>query len=300
MATEFYKLPTINDEADTISFCDAVNGLATSMDQTLEDMRLEFISNPYQLPAATKGSLGGVRIGDGWINYSDGEITPKDSKYVLPAANKDNLGGVKAGQNIGIDSFGKINVEEGAYNLDDFKSDMFANQAITTAKIREGAVTEAHLASDISATINKVNNLFKNYEIYKFPLEVDSSQRGTFVVRQFGGKWIVLAEINTNFYSIGINNLELKIGKYGNVLLSDILSDFGSFLVPVGVYGYTSTTAKDLNSYCFLEVDAGNNVAKAKIIGAGAENTNSGAGRGPNRGTTYYNINSIYSGVTIL
>lgn len=188
MATEFYKLPTINNEADTVSYCDAVNGLATSADQTLEDMRLEFTSNPYQLPAATKGSLGGVRIGDGWLAYSDGEITPKDSKYVLPAANKDTLGGIKAGQNIGITDKGAINVEAGAYNLDNFGTAQIRDLAVTTEKLKTLSVDTDNAATEIPTILQTVYNQYKNPTNYYYRIGPSSYNGvGTLVVSIWGG-----------------------------------------------------------------------------------------------------------------
>lgn len=151
MATSHYSLPTVDPDS-TLSFPDAVNGLANSTDAVLHGVQVGFEKPKYTLPPATSETLGGVRIGDGFRVYGDGLLTTTAERFELTPATADTLGGVAVGKNVTNDG-GAIGIGEGAFASVEVDGSKLANGAVTLGKISTAAVNEqkcdARLLNDI-------------------------------------------------------------------------------------------------------------------------------------------------------
>lgn len=112
MPTPNYNLPTVSD-ADVINGAAQITGLANAVDEALDTVA-QSIPAPYVLPAATSGTLGGVKIGEGVNVASDGTISVEGGgggSYVLPAATSATLGGIKVGTGLTITPDGLLSVD---------------------------------------------------------------------------------------------------------------------------------------------------------------------------------------------
>lgn len=280
MATEFYNLPTVNNEKNTFSFVDSVNGLATSVDETLEQMVDEFHAHPYHLPTATKQQLGGVRIGDGWDVYSDGEITPKDTKYVLPKATNETLGGIIAGQNI-ICEKGKVSLDEGAYKLDDYTTEMFRDGAVTTDKLADTSIAADKCIATIPAEINKLVNSFNNWQRWKFTAGTGLYSYymhvlvfklgGAYVVSTYrtGGYITVSDGASFTLYPTGKKETETSL----TTQMSELFPNIQKFTVPLGAWNYSKTSPIP-DSYAYMEILPAQNSGYFHLLGKAKGETN--------------------------
>lgn len=66
--------------------------------------------NAYDLPTASKTTLGGVKVDGSTITITNGVIKANYTPYSLPVATATTLGGVKIGSNINVSSDGTISV----------------------------------------------------------------------------------------------------------------------------------------------------------------------------------------------
>lgn len=181
MSTSNYSLPTVSDDS-TMSFCDAVNGLATATDAVLHGIAEGYDDDPYTLPVATSQTLGGVRIGDGFKVYSDGLLTTSAERFELAPATKATLGGVIAGKNIDVTDAGAISVGEGAFKEGD----------ITTAQLGTGSVQTRHM-QDTAVTQEKLDG-----EIYQMLANPQGGwdQAATFDIGSlYGGTWFPVCRV---------------------------------------------------------------------------------------------------------
>ena len=300
MATEFYNLPTVNNEKNTFSFVDSVNGLATSVDETLEQMIDEFHAHPYHLPTATKQQLGGVRIGDGWDVYSDGEITPKDSKYVLPKATNETLGGIIAGQNI-ICEKGKVSLDEGAYKLDDYTTEMFRDGAVTTDKLADTSITADKCIATIPAELNKLVNSFKNWGRWRFTASETSLYSGYMDVLVFklGGAYVVSTYRVSNYVPIGDGTSftlypsdQTTHETSSNTQLSELFPNTQRITVPLGLWNFEGTSPIP-DSYAYMEILPTQNSGYFHLLGkAKGETKITGPKRAPTVRAAGVNIGS--------
>ena len=99
----------------------------------------------YTLPAATKTTLGGVKVGSNLSVTADGTVSATDTKYTLPAATKTKLGGVMPDNTtVATTSTGVLSVKDGGIT-----SAKLADGAVTAGKIADGAITSDKLASGV-------------------------------------------------------------------------------------------------------------------------------------------------------
>ena len=153
MGTTYYGLPQVDPDS-TLSFPDAVNGLATATDAVLHGIQKGFEGDEYEPPIATRDTLGVVRVGHGFKVYSDGLITRSVEPFKLKPATDKTLGGIVAGRNITASEDGRIGIGFGAFSgTEQIKTSEIAAGAVTTAKLATPAVEERNVDSTV---VNKL------------------------------------------------------------------------------------------------------------------------------------------------
>lgn len=161
MATNYYKLPTVDPDS-TLSFPDAVNGLANATDAVLHGVQSGFERKEFDLPTATSERLGGVRIGRGFDVYSDGLLTTKIGSYQLPAATDKVLGGVAIGKNVTASERGEIGIGSGAMANLEANSTTLKIAGVDTEDLADYAVSAANIPTSILSVISNVPTIWKN------------------------------------------------------------------------------------------------------------------------------------------
>lgn len=153
MGTTYFGLPQIDPDS-TLSFPDAVNGLATATDAVLHGIQKGFEGDEYEPPIASRDTLGVVRVGHGFKVYSDGLIARSAEPFKLEPATDKKLGGIVAGRNITADEDGRIGIGSGAFSgTEQIKTADLAPGAVTTAKLATPAVEERNVDSTV---VNKL------------------------------------------------------------------------------------------------------------------------------------------------
>ena len=153
MGTTYFGLPQVDPDS-TLSFPDAVNGLATATDAVLHGIQKGFEGDEYEPPIASRDTLGVVRVGHGFKVYSDGLITRSAEPFKLEPATDKKLGGIVAGRNITAAEDGRIGIGSGAFSgTKQIKTADLAPGAVTTAKLATPAVEERNVDSTV---VNKL------------------------------------------------------------------------------------------------------------------------------------------------
>lgn len=153
MGTTYFGLPQVDPDS-TLSFPDAVNGLATATDAVLHGIQKGFEGDEYEPPIASRDTLGVVRVGHGFKVYADGLITRSAEPFRLEPATDKKLGGIVAGRNITADEDGRIGIGSGAFSgTEQIKTADLAPGAVTTVKLATPAVEERNVDSTL---VNKL------------------------------------------------------------------------------------------------------------------------------------------------
>lgn len=163
MSTQYYGLPTVDPDS-TLSFPDAVNGLANATDAVLHGIQTGFEGEPYDLSVASSDVLGGVRVGDGFEVFSDGLLTTTVKRFELEPATKDKIGGVLIGKNMTVDSKGHLGVGSGAFADTNVKTENLVGGAVTNEKIADGGVVQTNLAPDVENAFTGVDRIWTTAE----------------------------------------------------------------------------------------------------------------------------------------
>lgn len=192
MATDYFKLPTVNDANAAMGFVDAANALAVASDAVLSDISDSFEKDPYELQPATTADIGGVRIGKGLATYTDGRLVQSIAQYRLPPATSKELGGVRPGRNVSYDKDGRIGVELNAYNVSIFDTAQFAQGAAKSRNINAGAVTQAKMQGSVFNALNAAQDFYK----------IDSWQSGGFHLNNTYADSVW--EFSKNVYVVGV------------------------------------------------------------------------------------------------
>lgn len=165
------------DPDSTLSFPDAVNGLATATDAVLHGIQKGFEGDEYEPPIASRDTLGVVRVGHGFKVYSDGLITQSAEPFKLEPATDKKLGGIVAGRNITAAEDGRIGIGSGAFSgTEQIKTADLAPGAVTTAKLATPAVEERNVDSTVVNKLKLPAQMWNSTQVTEI-WNVDSSSR---------------------------------------------------------------------------------------------------------------------------
>lgn len=172
MGTTYFGLPQVDPDS-TLSFPDAVNGLATATDAVLHGIQKGFEGDEYEPPIASRDTLGVVRVGHGFKVYADGLITRSAEPFKLEPATDKKLGGIVAGRNIIADEAGRIGIGSGAFSgTEQIKTSEIAAGAVTTAKLATPAIVEGNVDSTLVNKLKLPAQMWNTSQITKFCEEV--------------------------------------------------------------------------------------------------------------------------------
>ena len=172
MGTTYFGLPQVDPDS-TLSFPDAVNGLATATDAVLHGIQKGFEGDEYEPPIASRDTLGVVRVGHGFKVYADGLITRSAEPFRLEPATDKKLGGIVAGRNITADEDGRIGIGSGAFSgTEQIKTADLAPGAVTTVKLATPAVEERNVDSTVVNKLKLPSQMWNTSQITKFCEEV--------------------------------------------------------------------------------------------------------------------------------
>lgn len=176
MGTTYFGLPQVDPDS-TLSFPDAVNGLATATDAVLHGIQKGFEGDEYEPPIASRDTLGVVRVGHGFKVYADGLITRSVEPFKLKPATDKKLGGIVAGRNITADEDGRIGIGSGAFSgTEQIKTSEIAPGAVTTAKLATPAVEERNVDSTVVNKLKLPSQMWNSTQVTEI-WNVDSGSR---------------------------------------------------------------------------------------------------------------------------
>lgn len=168
MGTTYFGLPQVDPDS-TLSFPDAVNGLATATDAVLHGIQKGFEGDEYEPPIASRDTLGVVRVGHGFKVYSDGLIARSAEPFKLEPATDKKLGGIVAGRNITAAEDGRIGIGSGAFSgTEQIKTSDLAPGAVTTAKLATPAVEERNVDSTVVNKLKLPSQMWNTSRITEF------------------------------------------------------------------------------------------------------------------------------------
>lgn len=176
MGTTYFGLPQVDPDS-TLSFPDAVNGLATATDAVLHGIQKGFEGDEYEPPIASRDTLGVVRVGHGFKVYADGLITRSAEPFKLEPATDKKLGGIVAGRNITADEDGRIGIGSGAFSgTEQIKTSEIAAGAVTTAKLATPAVEERNVDSTVVNKLKLPSQMWNSTQVTEI-WNLDSDKR---------------------------------------------------------------------------------------------------------------------------
>lgn len=204
MGTHYYSLPTVDPDS-TLSFPDAVNGLANATDAVLHGVQTGFEGDPYTPPIAGPDQLGVVRIGAGFKVYSDGLLATEADPFVLKPSTDSKLGGIYAGKNVVIDDAGHISIGEGAFASKLVGTAELASGAVTNAKLATPAVTQDNLDGTVYNGLVLPEQMWKSSQV----TAISDAERGSLTInfRKLTDKIAVVsfAPIDTNYFTSSVD-----------------------------------------------------------------------------------------------
>lgn len=210
MGTTYFGLPQVDPDS-TLSFPDAVNGLATATDAVLHGIQKGFEGDEYEPPIASRDTLGVVRVGHGFKVYADGLITRSAEPFRLEPATDKKLGGIVAGRNITADEDGRIGIGSGAFSgTEQIKTSEIAAGAVTTAKLATPAVEESNVDSTVSNKLKLPSQMWNSMQVTEI-WNVNSDRRVVnFHLRKLTDKIAIVVPFFNCVYG---NDLDEGIGQ---------------------------------------------------------------------------------------
>lgn len=210
MGTTYFGLPQVDPDS-TLSFPDAVNGLATATDAVLHGIQKGFEGDEYEPPIASRDTLGVVRVGHGFKVYADGLITRSAEPFRLEPATDKKLGGIVAGRNITADEDGRIGIGSGAFSgTEQIKTSEIAAGAVTTAKLATPAVEESNVDSTVSNKLKLPSQMWNSMQVTEI-WNVNSNRRVVnFHLRKLTDKIAIVVPFFNAVYG---NDLDEGIGQ---------------------------------------------------------------------------------------
>jgi hypothetical protein len=176
LGTTYFGLPQVDPDS-TLSFPDAVNGLATATDAVLHGIQKGFEGDEYEPPIASRDTLGVVRVGHGFKVYADGLITRSAEPFRLEPATDKKLGGIVAGRNITADEDGRIGIGSGAFSgTEQIKTSEIAAGAVTTAKLATPAIVEGNVDSTVVNKLKLPSQMWNSTQVTEI-WNLDSNRR---------------------------------------------------------------------------------------------------------------------------
>jgi hypothetical protein len=176
LGTTYFGLPQVDPDS-TLSFPDAVNGLATATDAVLHGIQKGFDGDEYEPPIASRDTLGVVRVGHGFKVYADGLITRSAEPFRLEPATDKKLGGIVAGRNITADEDGRIGIGSGAFSgTEQIKTSEIAAGAVTTAKLATPGIVEGNVDSTVVNKLKLPSQMWNSTQVTEI-WNLDSDSR---------------------------------------------------------------------------------------------------------------------------
>lgn len=239
MGTTYFGLPQVDPDS-TLSFPDAVNGLATATDTVLHGIQKGFEGDEYEPPIASRDTLGVVRVGHGFKVYADGLITRSAEPFKLEPATDKKLGGIVAGRNIMVDEDGRIGIGSGAFSgTEQIKTSEIAAGAVTTAKLATPAVVEQNVDSTVVNKLKHPSQMWNTPQIYEVREPSDNgivfrihkiSDKASYIVPR-GIAWgggLIDENIGKTVKMVYANGEEITPGLLGSAKVTLQLKFFGT------------------------------------------------------------------------
>lgn len=210
MGTTYFGLPQVDPDS-TLSFPDAVNGLATATDAVLHGIQKGFEGDEYEPPIASRDTLGVVRVGHGFKVYADGLITRSVEPFRLEPATDKKLGGIVAGRNITADEDGRISIGSGAFSdTEQIKTADLAPGAVTTAKLATPAITEGNVDSTVLNKLKLPSQMWNSTQVTEIWNCNSGARVVNFLLRKLTNKIAIVVPFFNAVYGL---DLDEGIGK---------------------------------------------------------------------------------------
>ena len=205
MGTTYYGLPQVDPDS-TLSFPDAVNGLATATDAVLHGIQKGFEGDEYEPPIASRDTLGVVRVGHGFKVYADGLLTRSAEPFKLKPATDKTLGGIVAGRNITSAEDGRIGIGSGAFSgTEQIKTSEIAAGAVTMAKLATPAVEERNVDSTVVNKLKLPSQMWNSTQVTEI-WNVNSNDRVVnFHIRKLTNKIAIVVPFFSAVYGDDLN-----------------------------------------------------------------------------------------------
>lgn len=147
----------------------AGSGVTISQDGTISANGGGGGGEAYQLPPATKTTLGGVMVGNN-LTVDENGMLSAPSPYVLPIASATTVGGVRVGQNLTIDENGVLNAQVPDPGDVGNGDTVLAGTGIDVVKDSAQNTATVNLSDETQATLTQVGENKENIDALRTSL----------------------------------------------------------------------------------------------------------------------------------